>query len=133
MRITIEHSERETSQGWLRKKKQTWYDVQLTILLTETERAILDRRKLWDHTMFEIPHPALQDPWVQKHPDLGPLEPTVKFTIKRFCATNGMVRSFSSVGEAKNFDGELRTTFLPQLKEIIDFNEKPGANDTFEL
>jgi len=86
--------------------------VKVTIELSPEERAILEKRDLWNSVLVD------------------------KTTAYEVCSTdhlNGTPQRFNSAGGAKHYEEKLRTQILPRLKSLIEDNASVPTNKTFEL
>jgi hypothetical protein len=137
MRATIETLDSHELPGFLWGKRIVQGNfVKLLIELEAGEKAIIERHDLSRYVLVEVTNPDHNDPKLRHQfrndPELLP-DPTVKYTIKDFCAPTGLVRKFNTPGEAKNWAAELRG-HLEKLKEIVVHNAHSApSKETFEL
>jgi hypothetical protein len=114
MHVTVEHF--QDTKGFF--SSTTVYGVRVLIELTDAERAVADKPSVRDHPMI-------------KYQDGGY---TSVVTLENFCCRGPFKRTFSTIGEAKNYEVELKTKLLPELKSILDYNATPGpSKQTFDL
>lgn len=157
MHVTIEHLdhiETVTTTFFGREKREITPGnfVKFKIELTDKEHSVLETRQLWSAVLREVPDPNYQHRLRRYKEDCAdfaidqklrplitafqtpPQEPerTLKTTIADFCNPNGLTTSFASPGEAKNWAVELRS-YIQKINDIIDYNAKPGTNETFDL
>jgi hypothetical protein len=152
MHVTIEHLDQietpyKTFFGRTKTDINRGNFVKILIELTLTERAVLDKADIWNHPLIQIPNPAysaeqeralLREYEEERKRFLLPISKpqipsrTIKTTIADFCNSEGMLRRFGTIGEARNFALEARK-YIQQIKEIIDHNASPRQNETFDL
>lgn len=117
MQITINHEESTT--GILNKK--TFYNVVLNINFSHEELAIIDKHKLHNSLLYTVPSPMGED-YSQ--------EVRIGLLVKR----GKVSRAFKTPLEAKDWEEELKTNILPQLKNYIMQNTQPAQkSQSFEL
>jgi hypothetical protein len=151
MRATIEHFDKHEMQdtGWFGRKKKVLVQanwVKLLIELTDDEKAIVERHKLGEYTLYSKPNPAYtsfhqirNDTIARYGPNdalVSPLseEPPKEIHVKIswFLTPDGYWQRFENISDAKNFAGQLRE-HIQKLKDIIDHSATPGQKETFDL
>jgi len=123
MRVTIKRGEKQETQktGLFSKRTYTNYQVLATVDFSEVELATVRQHNLGDVAIFEI-----------EMDTLGPH--TYRYTIDKLIKDKTLVRGFPTPLEANEFEHELKTTILPNLKSYIEGNTSQGATtETFEL
>lgn len=127
MRVSIEH--REATSGLF--KKVTQYEVATTIQFSETERAIIAKRKLENTIVLE------REPNARKTSHLLP-EDKIALADVFHLKISGLLKgtdvyTCDTPLDAKQYDGELKQA-LQQLKTYIESNTTaPAGVETFEL
>jgi hypothetical protein len=114
MHVEIEHF--QTTKGFF--SQTTRYGVRINIQLTDAERAVAMKPGVRGHSMMQFPDGGY----------------TTSITLENFCCRDPFRRDFATIGEAKNYESELKTKIIPALKEILDYNSvAPTGKQTFDL
>ncbi len=138
MKVDIKHVEKK--QGMVFKK--VFHGVQLTVIFSEEEKAIIKERKLERELVAERGLSAEKDEW--KENNRGIASKLVTAAVKGIDAnspnlTIGKLLKgpdtyyFDTITEAKDYDNLLRDT-LPQMKNYIMDNAEVEEKETsFEI
>ena len=124
MRITIKRGEKQETQktGLFSKRTYTNYQVLATVEFSEVELATVRQHKLGDAAIIEYDTEILDAPY------------HYRYTIDNLIKDKTLVRGYPTPLEANQFEHELKTTILPNLKAYIEGNTSQGATtETFEL
>ncbi|MEO1700931.1 MAG: hypothetical protein AAFR71_02680 [Pseudomonadota bacterium] len=130
----------EKKQGMIRKT--TLHGVELTVIFSEEEKAIIKERDLASVTLLERDVPADVDP--EKVANRGLVK---KLAI---AATSGIdalnydltfatllkgpdTYFFFTPLDAKAYIAELKEDILPKAKEYLEYNAEAASADSFEL
>ena len=124
MKITIDHATKEWKEGGLfSKKTRTSYNVHCHITFTEQEKETIKKFDLADAVVFE------------QMIDIGAGDgPQPYYTRISHLLKEKWERGFSTPSLAREWEDELKTKVLPNLKGYLDANQAPVAkSQTFEL
>jgi hypothetical protein len=124
MRITMKRFETENKvkTGMFSSSMVKSYVVQAHVELSETELAVIRTQRLGDAVIFE------------RTSMIGPSEYTYKFKISDLIEKKMIGNSFHTPIEANNYEQELKTSILPNLKSYIEGNIAPEEkSETFDL
>ncbi len=131
----------EKSQGLVFKKKL--HGVELSVLFSEEEQAIILERKLGRTMLMERGAPAGTDP--EKMENRGLARKIVASAIagdmdaSNFHLTfNKLLKApdtywFETPSEAKDYIAELKEVVLPLTKSYLEDNKEAASADSFEL
>jgi hypothetical protein len=146
MRVTIENTseerKRQRAQSFFNifssAGKVTDYIVRVSIVLSEKERAILERHNLWEVSLMMDEFRVPRD-WLDANPILynqvgQPQDITIADLINGYDG-RPFSRRFSTPVDAKHFELKLRNDAFPRLKRYIEDSNAAGqpSKDTFEL
>ncbi|MGA7787250.1 MAG: hypothetical protein WCA56_03685 [Xanthobacteraceae bacterium] len=111
----------------------TQYDVAVFVEFTEEERAILTEYNLWETPAWMVPAGFSQAAETLR--EIGEDMPTeYPCTIAALAHSRGAHRQFSSSAEAIDFQNEVKTKFLPGVKELLAKHQGPVSNaETLEF
>jgi hypothetical protein len=111
----------------------TQYDVAVFIEFTEEERAILTQYNLWETPAWMIPASFSQAAETMR--ELGHDMPAeYPCTITALANERGAHCQFNSSAEAIDFQNEVKTKFLPAVKELLAKHQGPVSNpETLEF
>lgn len=136
MRVSLEHVEKKTGMVF----KKTLYGVQCRVDFTEEEKQIIDQRKLETDVLLERDWSADVDGEKKESRGLGRKLASAAFsgmdsnhphlTIRKLM--RGDTHFFTSIGEAKGYEQELREG-LQLCKNWVEANAEKGEASTFEL
>jgi len=124
MRITMKRfdTENKVKTGMFSSKMVKSYVVQAHVELSETERAIIRQQNLGDTAIYEY------------DTEIGGSPYHYRFTINNLIEKSYFGNSFPTPAEANNYEQEIRTSILPNLKNYIESNaESAPTSETFEL
>lgn len=138
MKVTIRHVEK--SKGLIFQKKL--HGVELSVVFSEEEKAIIEKRSIGGDILLERGVPADVD--AEKHANRGLTKIVATAVIagkdaNHFHLTfNKLLRGtdtyfFDTPIEAKEYEELLKTDTLPNAKAYIVGNETTGTGDSFEL
>ena len=138
MKVSINHIEKST--GLVFKKKL--HGVELNIVFSEEEKAVINERKIGGDILLERGAPADVD--VDKHANRGLAKKLATAAIKGAGANhfhltfNKLLAGsdtfwFETPIVAKNYEELLKTDTLPNAKGYIVGNATTGSGDSFEL
>ena len=122
MKVDIKNVEK--TKGMLRKT--TYYGVQLTVLFTEEEKAVIKNRNLGNLVILERGQSADQKP----EPRL--VEMGI-FNLTPSTLLDGPnLHWFETLGQTKQYIDNLKEA-LTELKDVIDANKETAEDQSFEL
>jgi len=111
------------------------YNVKVSVEFTEEERSILDAFNLWGTVAWSIPMTPLTPQQQALAAASGSHWPTeLPVTLKSLAENVNANRQFDSSEEAIDFKNEVKTRFLPRIKELIVKHQNLGnGSETLEL
>lgn len=139
MKVSLKHIEKK--QGLVFKK--TLHGVELGVIFSEEEKAIISERKLGRTILMERGAPADTDP--DKMANRGLAKKIAMSAIKGDMDANNFHMTFNKLIkgtdtywfdtpiEAKDYNDILREETLPLAKAYLEGNKDTGSEDSFEL